>query len=74
MTTELVSAELALALAFVGHTHAAEPLPCWNDSDLKQAIIAFVEKVTKEGSADFVPVAERIATFDNDGTPVMRPM
>ena len=34
----------------------------------KQAIIAFVEKVTKEGSPDFVPPAERIATFDNDGT------
>jgi phosphoserine phosphatase len=46
----------------------ADPLPSWNDTAPKQAIIAFVEKVTKEGSADFVPVAERIAVFDNDGT------
>ena len=34
----------------------------------KKAIVDFVEKVTKEGSPDFVPAAERIATFDNDGT------
>ena len=47
---------------------AADPLPSWNDGKAKQSIVAFVEKVTKEGSADFVPVAERIATFDNDGT------
>jgi phosphoserine phosphatase len=44
------------------------PLPSWNDSKTKQSIVAFVEKVTKPGSPDFVPVAERIATFDNDGT------
>ena len=47
---------------------AADPLPSWNDGATKQAIIEFVDKVTKEGSPDFVPVAERIATFDNDGT------
>ena len=45
-----------------------DPLPSWNDTAPKKAIIAFVEKVTKEGSPDFVPVPERIATFDNDGT------
>jgi hypothetical protein len=47
---------------------AADPLPSWNDGKTKQSIVAFVEKVTKEGSPDFVPVPERIATFDNDGT------
>ena len=47
---------------------AADPLPSWNDGQAKQSIVAFVEKVTKEGSPDFVPVAERIAIFDNDGT------
>jgi hypothetical protein len=47
---------------------AADPLPSWNEGPTKQAIIGFVERVTKEGSPDFVPVAERIATFDNDGT------
>jgi phosphoglycolate phosphatase-like HAD superfamily hydrolase len=47
---------------------AADPLASWNDTAPKKAIIAFVEKVTKEGSPDFVPARERIATFDNDGT------
>ena len=47
---------------------AADPLPSWNEGKTKQAIIDFVAKVTKAGSPDFVPVAERIATFDNDGT------
>lgn len=46
---------------------AADPLPSWNDNTPKKNIIAFVEKVTTEGSDDFVPVPERIATFDNDG-------
>ncbi len=48
--------------------NVADPLPSWNNGPAKQSIIAFVEKVTKEGSPDFVPQAERIATFDNDGT------
>jgi len=47
--------------------HAADPLPSWNDTPKKESIVAFVEKVTKSGSTDFVPVPERIATFDNDG-------
>ncbi len=47
---------------------AAEPLRSWNDGPAKQSIIAFVEEVTKPGSPDFVPVPERIAVFDNDGT------
>jgi phosphoglycolate phosphatase-like HAD superfamily hydrolase len=45
-----------------------DPLPSWNDTDPKKAIIAFVDRVTKPGSPDFVPEADRIATFDNDGT------
>src|SRR5207253_11092653 len=49
-------------------TRADDPLPSWNDTASKKAIVAFVEKVTKEGSPDFVPPSERIATFDNDGT------
>ncbi len=47
---------------------AADPLPSWNNGTSRQSIIDFVENVTKPGSPDFVPVAERIATFDNDGT------
>ncbi len=47
---------------------AAAALPSWNDTAARQRIIAFVDAVTDPGSADFVPVAERIAVFDNDGT------
>lgn len=47
---------------------AVDALPSWNDTATKTAIVAFIERVTKEGSPDFVPVPERIATFDNDGT------
>jgi len=65
----LLAAALVGALAFTTTiAHAADALPSWNDTAPKKAIIAFVEKVTKEGSSDFVPPNERIATFDNDGT------
>ncbi len=47
---------------------ATDPLPSWNGTAPKQAIVSFVEKTTREGSPDFVPVPERIAVFDNDGT------
>ena len=43
-----------------------DPLPSWNDGETKSNIIAFVDKVTTPG-ADFVPIEDRIATFDNDG-------
>lgn len=45
-----------------------QPLPSWNDGAAKSAILDFVARITTEGSATFVPPAERIATFDNDGT------
>jgi phosphoglycolate phosphatase-like HAD superfamily hydrolase len=45
-----------------------DPLASWNEGKSKQSIIDFVTKTTKEGSADFIPVADRIACFDNDGT------
>jgi len=59
---------LCLMTLITAVAQAADPLPSWNDGKAKQSIIAFVENVTKEGSPDFVPVAERIAVFDNDGT------
>lgn len=49
-------------------TSSENSLSLWNDSEVKTAIIDFVEKVTDENSTDFVPVKERIAVFDNDGT------
>ncbi len=59
---------LFLSFAALAQARSIDPLPSWNDGPAKQSIIDFVEKVTKPGSPDFVPVAERIATFDNDGT------
>jgi hypothetical protein len=47
---------------------ANDPLPSWNDGANKQAILDFVAAVTDEGGEHFVPVEDRIATFDNDGT------
>jgi phosphoglycolate phosphatase-like HAD superfamily hydrolase len=49
-------------------TEKADPLPSWNDGGSKKAIMEFVAKVTKEGSADFIPESDRISCFDNDGT------
>jgi hypothetical protein len=46
---------------------AMDPLPSWNDVESKKNIIAYVEDVTNSESANFIPVADRIATFDNDG-------
>jgi len=58
-----------LICGVVGTTRAqSDPLPSWNDGAAKKSIVAFVAKVTKPGTPDFVPVAERVATFDNDGT------
>ena len=45
-----------------------DPLPSWNDGAAKQAIVEFVKDTTTQGSPKFVPPAERIATFDQDGT------
>lgn len=68
-TRNLLAAALVCALAFITSiARAADALPSWNDGKAKRSIVTFVEKVTKEGSPDFVPMAERIATFDNDGT------
>ena len=47
---------------------ASDPLPSWNDGATKKSITDFVARATTQGGADFVPPAERIATFDNDGT------
>jgi hypothetical protein len=67
-TMRSLIAVLAFTFASVTLARAADPLPSWNDGPAKQAIIDFVTKVTTPGSPDFVPVPERIATFDNDGT------
>lgn len=43
-------------------------LKSWNDGPAKRAIVDFVARVTTAGGPDFIPGADRIATFDNDGT------
>lgn len=60
-----VLAALPLAAAAQAQT---DPLPSWNDSATKAAIVDFVAAVTTEGGPDYVAPNNRIATFDNDGT------
>jgi phosphoglycolate phosphatase-like HAD superfamily hydrolase len=67
-TTCSKSVVFAIVIAGLTTVHAEDSLPSWNDGPAKNSITDFVGKVTKEGSADFVPSEERIATFDNDGT------
>jgi phosphoglycolate phosphatase-like HAD superfamily hydrolase len=63
------SLSAALACCAAGTALAqTDPLPSWNDGAVKKSITDFVARVTAQGGADFVPPAERIATFDNDGT------
>ncbi|MGE5294196.1 MAG: HAD family hydrolase [Solirubrobacterales bacterium] len=63
----VVLAVLAGLLA-ASTAYAADPLPSWNDGAAKTSVVQFVGRVTQEGSKDFVPPAERVAVFDNDGT------
>ncbi|MCC7253650.1 HAD family hydrolase [Hyphomicrobium sp.] len=63
-----LAASLGVLCAALVASARAEPLPSWNDTGPRQAVVDFVDRVTDEGSADFVPPAERIAVFDNDGT------
>jgi phosphoglycolate phosphatase-like HAD superfamily hydrolase len=62
MPSLVLCAGLNLALA------QTDPLPSWNEGLVKTSITDFVARVTTQGGADFVPPAQRIATFDNDGT------
>ena len=64
------AAWLVAAIVLVGcaSVPGTDPLPSWNDSAAKSAIVKLVTDTTRGGSPDFVPPPERIATFDNDGT------
>ena len=59
---------IALIFSGLAIAQASDPLPSWHDGKAKQSIIEFVAKVTQQGSDDFVPPEQRVATFDNDGT------
>ena len=64
----LTTITMATALALASLATADEPLPSWKDGQAKRAIVDFVQRVTAAGDVDFVPVPERIAVLDNDGT------
>jgi phosphoserine phosphatase len=68
MLSAFVALSGLLPVSALAQTAMTDPLPSWNDTATKKAIVTFVERVTKQGSPDLVPPAERIATFDNDGT------
>jgi phosphoserine phosphatase len=74
MATGLKGAVVALVAVWFGcwaiaaAAQSSDPLPSWNDGPARQAIVEFVEAVTEERGADFVPPEDRIATFDQDGT------
>lgn len=61
---------IVVALCWCSGVWAAtrDPLPSWNPGDARQAITGFVANITRQVSPDYVPPAERIAVFDNDGT------
>ncbi len=67
----MVAGALVLAASLILAVPAAaqgDPLPSWNDRPAKKAIVDFVQATTTQGGAKFVPLAERVATFDQDGT------
>jgi hypothetical protein len=68
MKAKIISLALIIAFWLLSIVRAQDPLPSWNNTARKKAITDFVERVTKEGSPDFVTPEERIATFDNDST------
>ncbi len=64
----IAAALICAATLIATVARAADPLPSWNEGPAKQAIVNFVRSTTEASSPQFVPPAERIATFDQDGT------
>src|SRR6478752_2535815 len=68
-TENLITVALACMVVFIAtKAQAGDPLASWNDGPAKQAIVEFVKATTTQGSPQFVPTEERVATFDQDGT------
>lgn len=66
---QMITAVLFCAIGYTStFAQPVDPLPSWNEGKTKESIVAFVKRVTENDSPEFVPPAERIATFDNDGT------
>jgi phosphoglycolate phosphatase-like HAD superfamily hydrolase len=68
LVATIAAAGLLRPGAASAQTPGGDPLPSWNDGSVKKSITDFGARVATKGGKDFVPVAERIATFDNDGT------
>ncbi len=68
MATRHITWLVALVFSALAGCASTDPLPSWHDGHAKSSIRNYVERVTDEGSSDFVRPEERIATFDNDGT------
>lgn len=68
LTRRAVLGALLLVVAASVAGAQTDPLPSWNSGAAKTAILDFVAKATRAGGPDFVPVEDRIAVFDNDGT------
>ena len=64
----ILLALVSITLVSSAAVHAEDHLPSWNDGPAKQTILDFVRATTEAGNPKFVPPAERIATFDQDGT------
>ncbi len=64
----LLTLLMAAPLVAAATVASADPLPSWEDGIAKKAIVEFVDRVTREDSADFIEPRQRIAVFDNDGT------
>jgi len=63
-----LAAQLLVATGCTTVGQGIDPLPSWNDTAPKRAIVAFVINASTEGNPGFIPAAARIAVFDNDGT------
>jgi phosphoglycolate phosphatase-like HAD superfamily hydrolase len=68
MNNSTIGIMAGVAVCTANLSHAADPLPSWNEGTAKKSIVQFVHKTTRRSSPDFIPARERIATFDNDGT------
>ena len=68
LTPRLAFAACVMTLAACAPATEPDPLPSWSDGPAKTNILTFVQQVTDSTNAGFVPIPERIAVFDNDGT------
>lgn len=57
-----------LSIAENRNATAVDPLPSWNQGNVKARILNFVKNVTNSENTNYITPEDRIAVFDNDGT------